>query len=96
VATLCSTETLLTKILESGPMRYIATISYALYIVHPVTFQGWFNEGGVFERYLLKRPISFAMTFAAAHLSTFYWERYWTQAARNWVARKRSRQQQAL
>jgi peptidoglycan/LPS O-acetylase OafA/YrhL len=96
VATLCSTETLLTKILESGPMRYIAAISYALYIVHPVTFQGWFNEGSVLERYLLKRPISFAMTFAAAHLSTFYWERYWTQTARNWVAKKRSRQQQAL
>jgi peptidoglycan/LPS O-acetylase OafA/YrhL len=94
VATLCSTETLLTRILESRPLRYIAAVSYALYIVHPITVHGWFNTGSSLERYLFKRPISFAMTFAAAHLSTFYWERYWTQAARNWVARKRDRQQQ--
>ena len=29
------------------------------------------------KRYLLKRPISFLITFATAHVSTFYWERWW-------------------
>jgi peptidoglycan/LPS O-acetylase OafA/YrhL len=78
-------------LLVSRPMRYIATISYALYVVHLITIQGWFNEGSILERYLLKRPLSFAMTFAAAHLSTFYWERPWQQAASQWIQRRRKR-----
>jgi peptidoglycan/LPS O-acetylase OafA/YrhL len=70
------------SVLESRPLKYIATISYALYVVHPLTTYGWFNSGTVWERYLLKRPLSFAMTFGAAHLSTFFWERWWNEAAR--------------
>jgi peptidoglycan/LPS O-acetylase OafA/YrhL len=77
--------------LASRPMRYIAAISYALYVIHPITVQGWWNEGSLFERYILKRPISFAMTFAAAHGSTFYWERLWQQAARQWIEQRRRR-----
>jgi peptidoglycan/LPS O-acetylase OafA/YrhL len=77
--------------LASRPMRYIAAVSYALYIIHPLTIQGWWNEGSIFERYILKRPISFAMTFAAAHGSTFYWERLWQQAARQWIENRRRR-----
>ena len=49
----------------------LSVISYAFYVVHPLTIYGWFNQGTVVERYLLKRPISFLMTFAAAHVSTF-------------------------
>jgi peptidoglycan/LPS O-acetylase OafA/YrhL len=89
VTVICSAETFVTRILSSRPAKYVATISYALYIVHPATMYGWFNEGGVWERYLLKRPISFAITFLAAHLSTFYWEHYWTQAGKKWIARRR-------
>lgn len=85
----------LNRILESGPLRYIATISYALYVVHPLTVQGWFNEGSIFDRYVVKRPLSFAMTFAAAHLSTFYWERPWQQAGSHWIQRRRKRLLQA-
>ena len=47
------------------------------------------NQGTIVERYLFKRPISFAMTFAAAHVSTFYWEKKWIQAGRNWIQAKR-------
>lgn len=61
-------------------MGYIATISYALYVYHPLMMAGFMNEGSVAVRYLVKRPISFAATLAAAHLSTFYWERRWTDA----------------
>jgi peptidoglycan/LPS O-acetylase OafA/YrhL len=89
-------HTRLAAFLASRPMRYIATVSYALYVIHPLTVQGWWNEGSIFDRYIVKRPISFAMTFIAAHISTFYWERPWQQAARQWIEqRRRSRQLQS-
>jgi peptidoglycan/LPS O-acetylase OafA/YrhL len=75
-------------ILASRPMRYIAEISYALYIIHPATAHGWMSEGSTISKYLLKRPISFALTFVLAHLSTFYWERYWQSAAKRWLERR--------
>jgi peptidoglycan/LPS O-acetylase OafA/YrhL len=74
---------LLRSALSSAPMRYIATISYGLYIWHPVTRAGWLGEGGGWQRYLVKRPISFTLAFAAAHASTFYWEKPWTRWARS-------------
>jgi peptidoglycan/LPS O-acetylase OafA/YrhL len=76
-------------LLASRPMRYIATISYALYVIHPATMHGWMNEGSTITRYLLKRPISFALTFILAHFSTFYWESRWQSTARRWVQRRR-------
>jgi peptidoglycan/LPS O-acetylase OafA/YrhL len=79
-----------TTLLASRPMRYIATISYALYVVHPATAYGWMNEGSTVTRYLLKRPISFALTFILAHFSTFYWESRWQSAAKRWLERRRS------
>jgi peptidoglycan/LPS O-acetylase OafA/YrhL len=91
---LCLGNTSLANVLGSRIMRYIAATSYALYVVHPLTIHGWWNQGSIIERYLLKRPISFAMTFAVAHLSTFYWERLWQQAARKWIQQRRMRRAQ--
>lgn len=78
-------------LLASRAMRYIATISYALYIIHPATAQGWMNEGSKLSKYLLKRPISFALTFILAHFSTFYWERPWQLAAKRWIQKYQRR-----
>ena len=78
--------------LASAPLRYIADISYALYVVHPLTAQhGWWNEGSIWQRYLLKRPLGLVLTVASAHLATFYWERPWNGAARRWISRWRPR-----
>jgi peptidoglycan/LPS O-acetylase OafA/YrhL len=93
-AVLCAGKTRLADVLGSQPMRYIAATSYALYIVHPLTVHGWLNQGSAIERYLLKRPISFAMTFLLAHLSTFYWERPWMQVGKKWIERRRVRRLQ--
>jgi peptidoglycan/LPS O-acetylase OafA/YrhL len=92
---LCLGHGALVQFLGSRPMRYIAAISYALYVIHPLTIHGWWNQGSIFDRYVFKRPISFAMTFAAAHISTFYWERPWLQAGRQWIKQRRVRQAQA-
>ena len=68
-------------VLRSRALRYIAEISYALYIVHPLTMYGWMNEGGFVVKYS-KRLLSFALTFGLAHLSTYFYERRWIEWGR--------------
>jgi peptidoglycan/LPS O-acetylase OafA/YrhL len=60
--------------LRSRALRYVAEISYALYVIHPLTMWGWLGSGSKFAKYA-KRPLSFLLTFGLAHLSTFYFER---------------------
>jgi peptidoglycan/LPS O-acetylase OafA/YrhL len=83
------TRTTLRPLLRLPALRYIAEISYALYLIHPLMVHGWFNSGGPLVRYAFKRPISIAATFMLAHLSTFYYERPWIklgkQASRRWA-----------
>jgi peptidoglycan/LPS O-acetylase OafA/YrhL len=75
MVTLCSCSAIVVKPLSSRVLKYIATTSYALYIFHPLTTYGWLHDGGPAIKYLVKRPISFLLTFACAHISTFYFER---------------------
>jgi peptidoglycan/LPS O-acetylase OafA/YrhL len=77
--------------LRSRPLRYIAEISYALYVIHELTIYGWFSSGGKVTKYL-KRILSFGLLIGLAHLSTFAYERPWIafgkQRARHWDARR--------
>ena len=57
-------------ILSLRALAFVAGISYALYVIHPITMHGWLGEGERFELYMVKRPISFALTFGLAWLST--------------------------
>ena len=61
-------------LLTSRPAAYVATISYALYIVHPFSELGWLGSGTGWAKYA-KRPLCFAIAFGLAHLSTFHFER---------------------
>jgi peptidoglycan/LPS O-acetylase OafA/YrhL len=88
-AVLCHGNTRIALLLSSAWMRYVAAISYALYVIHPLSVHGWMNQGGPVGRYLLKRPLSLAFTFFAAHLSTFYWERPCLDAVNKWVKQRR-------
>jgi peptidoglycan/LPS O-acetylase OafA/YrhL len=72
----------LSRSLAAPLPRYVASISYALYVIHPLTAHGWWSEGSHLERYLLKRPLGLAITLLLAHLSTRYWERFWIDWAR--------------
>ena len=83
----CNLRPLL-AVLESRPAQHIARISYALYIWHMLMVFGWMNEGTTFERYALKRPVSWALTWAAAYASTTWWESYWQARVRQWLARR--------
>ncbi|HFE38313.1 MAG TPA: acyltransferase [Gammaproteobacteria bacterium] len=64
------------KLLSSTNLQYIATISYALYIIHGGLRFSWLGSGGKLMRYL-KRPLLLAVVFVLAHLSTFHYERHW-------------------
>lgn len=57
----------------SRPARYVADISYALYVFHGMLSATWLGSGDTLVRYA-KRPLLFAATFATAHLSTFRFE----------------------
>lgn len=82
----CNLRPLL-AVLESRPAQHVARISYALYIWHMLMVWGWMNEGTTFERYALKRPVSWALTWAAAYASTVYWESFWQARVRKWLVR---------
>ena len=43
---------------------------------------GPLGTGGTFVKYLGKRPLSFALTFALAHFSTRYYESYFIELAK--------------
>jgi peptidoglycan/LPS O-acetylase OafA/YrhL len=61
-------------LLRSKALRYIAAISFALYVIHHLLMYSWLGSGDKWVKYL-KRPLLFAVTFGLAHVSTFYYER---------------------
>ncbi len=65
---------------ESRGLAYVARISFALYVFHMFLLEGWFNGGDKLTKYA-KRPLTIALSFALAHLSTFHFERYFTRWA---------------
>jgi peptidoglycan/LPS O-acetylase OafA/YrhL len=68
-------------IAASRRVRYVAEISFALYVVHKLTMFGWFGTGGTVVKYG-KRLLSLGLSFGLAHLSTFTLERYWIDAGK--------------
>jgi peptidoglycan/LPS O-acetylase OafA/YrhL len=77
------------RFLESKSLAYLATISYALYIWHPLTTHSWFESGTKLVKYA-KRPLSLALSFAMAHVSTFYFERFWINLGKRLTSRKQA------
>lgn len=57
--------------------RYVAATSYAVYVIHGMLTVTWLGgeQATKAVRYAL-RPLLVAVTFALAHLSTFYFERH--------------------
>ena len=67
-------------------LRYIAEISYALYVIHPATRYGWLGSGPTAVKYA-KRVLTFSMTFGLAHLSTFKFEKPTTNFGKRLAAK---------
>lgn len=66
----------LATILCSRTLRYIATISFAVYVIHHLFIFSWLGSGDKLVKYL-KRPLLFAATLGLAHVSTFHFEKRW-------------------
>lgn len=75
---------ILNRLFTSRPARYIARISYALYVVHGVLGETALGGQGqsTIVRYLLRIPL-ISLTWLLAHLSTWYFEARFTR----WVRR---------
>lgn len=71
--------------LETKLLKYIAGTSYAIYVFHPLASWAWLGTGGTVVKYVVKRPITFALTFLASHLSTCHYERRWIELGRMWA-----------
>jgi peptidoglycan/LPS O-acetylase OafA/YrhL len=73
---LLAAPTLLVRVWTSRPARYVAEISYALYVFHGMFTATWLggDEATKLQRYA-RRPLLIATTLLAAHLSTFYYEK---------------------
>ena len=74
-ATLFNADSKVSKLLDNKILFYIAAISYALYVVHPLLASTWLGSGEGWEKYM-KRPLLFAAIFLTAHVSTFYFEKH--------------------
>lgn len=74
--TLFSPPTGLVAVLSSRGLFYIASVSYALYVIHPFLMHTWLGSGEGLQKYI-KRPLLFAVLFISAHVSTFYYESRW-------------------
>lgn len=69
-ASLYGVPAMLARVSEHRLTGYIATISYALYIIHGALGVTWLASGDSIVKYA-KRPLFFAVTFGLAHVSTF-------------------------
>lgn len=90
-STIASSDGLLQKLLRGKPLAYLARVSFAVYVIHPLTYSGWMGAGDVFVRYT-KRLGSFFLTFLFAHFSTSYYERYWNDLGHRLAGRIAGRQ----
>ena len=86
-ATLFHDGTLWNRVLESRPLKYLATISYALYIWHPLATHGWFDPASKTAKYA-RRPLGIALSYLLAHLSTRYLEMPFIQLGKRLTRRK--------
>ena len=89
-STILRPQDVLQRLLGGRILAYVAKISFALYVIHPLTDAGWMGAGGVIMRYT-KRIGSLILSFLFAHFSTFYYEKYWVGLGHRLAARSESR-----
>ena len=73
--TLLNPSSKISQLLNNKTLFYIASISFALYVIHPLLIASWLGSGEGWVKYV-KRPLLFVALFAAAHVSTFYYEKH--------------------
>jgi peptidoglycan/LPS O-acetylase OafA/YrhL len=82
-STITQPNTQFHPLLRDRRLAYVATISYALYLIHPLSMYGWMESGGTLVKYA-KRPLAIVLSFGFAHLSTFHFEKFWIDFGKRW------------
>jgi peptidoglycan/LPS O-acetylase OafA/YrhL len=88
-STLYNSTTCLTHFLNIKILVYLAAVSYALYVIHPLLAHSWLGSGETLEKYA-KRPILFILLFGLAHVSTFYSEKYWVSLSKKLTSKQKT------
>jgi len=88
-STLYATRPGWAKFLKSKPLVYLASISYALYIWNEFFHNGWFEAGSKVAKYS-KRPLGIGLNFLIAHVSTFYFEKFWINLGKRLTTARRA------
>ena len=83
-ATLLNPNSVLVRYLHAKVLVFLAGISYALYIIHPMLVHSWLGSGDLYVRYE-KRPLLLLVLFALAYLSTRYYESYFIGLGKRWT-----------
>jgi peptidoglycan/LPS O-acetylase OafA/YrhL len=91
---LATTRPRVTAVLTSRPAAYVASISYALYIIHGGLMSGVFSGGPKLILYGVKRPFTIVASFALAHVSSTWYEPFWRRRANDWLRSSRAKQPQ--
>jgi peptidoglycan/LPS O-acetylase OafA/YrhL len=73
-----------TRLLRGNVLGYLATTSYAVYVVHGCLAETWLASGEKLAKYL-KRPLLLAVTFGIGHLSTFMVEKRLIALGKQWA-----------
>jgi peptidoglycan/LPS O-acetylase OafA/YrhL len=94
-STILRSQDALQQMLCGRILAYLAQVSFALYVIHPLTGSGWMGTGDVIVRYT-KRIGSFFLSFLFAHVSTFYYEKYWIGLAHRLAAQSDNKSQQRV
>jgi peptidoglycan/LPS O-acetylase OafA/YrhL len=68
-------------------LAYIASISFAMYVFHPLIFHTWIGEGEGWVKYA-KRPIGYMILWATSHVSTQYFESFWIALGKKMTTNK--------
>jgi peptidoglycan/LPS O-acetylase OafA/YrhL len=71
------------KVLSSRTLFFLAEISYALYVLHPLADAGWLNTGPKLVRYIKRMP-ALVLVFIGAWASTRYYEHWWIAQGKRW------------
>jgi peptidoglycan/LPS O-acetylase OafA/YrhL len=72
------------RFLSGTTLRYIAEISFALYVVHGCLVVSWLDSGSKIVKYL-KRPLYMLATWGLAHASTRYYESIFIRLGKRWA-----------
>lgn len=73
--TLCQPSGWWSRWLSSRPLAYLAAISYAVYIWHPLIGLGARESTNRFIVLICSQPLGLLLLWAVAHCSTFYFEK---------------------